>query len=104
MNNLNPTKNCAGSARTDPNTAFEAMKADANNGGFSIDGSKNNSTGSRSPTGKPEWRCTQCGKLLGMANGNQLHIRVQKHREYLVGLPVTANCHGCGTLNRKSAS
>jgi RNase P subunit RPR2 len=51
-----------------------------------------------------EWRCTQCGKLLGMANGNQLHIRVQKHREYLVGLPVTANCHGCGTLNRKSAS
>jgi hypothetical protein len=39
-----------------------------------------------------------------MANGNQLHIRVQKHREYLVGLPVTANCHGCGTLNRKSAS
>jgi hypothetical protein len=57
-----------------------------------------------SGTKGPEWRCTQCGKLLGMANGNQLHIRVQKHREYLVGLPVTANCHGCGTLNRKSAS
>jgi len=51
----------------------------------------------------PEWRCTQCGKLLGVAKGNQLHIRVQKHREYLVGFPVTANCHGCGTLNKKSA-
>jgi len=50
----------------------------------------------------PEWRCTQCGKLLGVAKGNQLHIRVQKHREYLVGFPVTANCHGCGTLNKKS--
>ncbi len=52
---------------------------------------------------KPEWRCTDCGKLLGVANGNQLHIRVQKNREYLVGYPVTANCHGCGTLNRKAA-
>lgn len=52
--------------------------------------------------GKPEWRCTQCSKLLGVAKGNQLHIRVQKHREYLVGFPVTANCHGCGTLNEKS--
>lgn len=31
-----------------------------------------------------EWRCTQCGKLLGMAKGSQLHIRVQKNREYLV--------------------
>jgi len=50
-----------------------------------------------------EWRCTQCGKLLGMAKGSQLHIRVQKNREYLVGFPVTANCHGCGTLNSKSA-
>jgi hypothetical protein len=99
MNTVNPNKNFAGSTHTNPNTAFEAMQADANNGG-----SNNNSPGSRSLTGKPEWRCTQCGKLLGMANGNQLHIRVQKHREYLVGLPVTANCHGCGTLNRKSAS
>jgi len=51
----------------------------------------------------PEWRCTECGKLLGVAKGNQLHIRVQKNREYMVGYPVTANCHGCGTLNSKSA-
>lgn len=50
-----------------------------------------------------EWRCTQCGKLLGMTQGNQLHIRVQKSREYIVGYPVTASCHGCGTLNSKSA-
>ena len=54
-------------------------------------------------TSWPEWRCTQCGKLLGVAKGNQLHIRVQKNREYMVGFPVTANCHGCGTLNSKSA-
>jgi|GEM_PF-409972 hypothetical protein len=104
MNNFNPNKNFAGSARTDPNMAFKAMQADADNGGSSNGGSNNKSSGSHSPTGKPDWRCTQCGKLLGMSNGNQLHIRVQKNREYLVGLPVTANCHGCGTLNRKSAS
>ena len=54
-------------------------------------------------TGKPEWCCTECGKLLGVAKGNQLHIRVQKNREYMVGYPVTANCHGCGTLNSRSA-
>ncbi len=53
--------------------------------------------------GKPEWRCTECGKLLGVAKGNQLQIRVKKYREYLVGYPVTANCHGCGTLNRRTA-
>ena len=64
----------------------------------------NGPTRTSSDSSGSAWRCSECGKLLGMANGNQLHIRVQKHREYLVGLPVTANCHGCGTLNRKSAS
>jgi hypothetical protein len=54
-------------------------------------------------TSWPEWRCTDCGKLLGVAKGNQLHIRLQKNREYMVGYPVTANCHGCGTLNSKTA-
>ena len=70
----------------------------ANDGGDNAPVTSGGMTG-----GEPEWRCTECGKLLGVANGNQLHIRVQKHREYLVGFPVTANCHGCGTLNKKSA-
>lgn len=70
----------------------------ANDAGTNGPTSSGNLTG-----GEPEWRCTECGKLLGVASGNQLHIRVQKHREYLVGFPVTANCHGCGTLNKKSA-
>jgi len=52
----------------------------------------------------PEWRCTECGKLLGVAKGNQLHIRVtEKPASTWFGYPVTANCHGCGTLNSKSA-
>ena len=69
-----------------------------------LNGVKDNGT-PRTSSGAsfPEWRCTQCGKLLGVAKGNQLHIRVQKNREYMVGYPVTANCHGCGTLNSKSA-
>ncbi|MEI6644337.1 MAG: hypothetical protein WCL10_20190 [Novosphingobium sp.] len=99
MNDFNPNNNFLPSTRNVPTIAFDAMQGGGNNGG-----SNNKCSGSQSPDGKPEWRCTQCSKLLGMANGNQLHIRVQKHREYLVGLPVTANCHGCGTLNRKSAS
>ena len=70
----------------------------ANDGGDNAPVTSGGMTG-----GEPEWRCTECGKLLGVANGNQLHIRVQKHREYLVGFPVTANCHGCGTLNNKSS-
>lgn len=46
-----------------------------------------------------EWRCIECGKLLGVRHGARLHIRLQRHN-YLVSLPVDATCHGCGTPNR----
>lgn len=46
-----------------------------------------------------EWRCTQCGKLLGQTKGDRLHVRFARGHEYLVGLPATCACRYCGTLN-----
>lgn len=46
-----------------------------------------------------EWRCLECGKLLGVRHGARLHIRLQRHN-YLVSLPVEATCPGCETRNR----
>lgn len=46
-----------------------------------------------------EWRCSQCGKLLGVANENRLHIRFSRGHEYMVGYPVTGICRGCQTMN-----
>jgi hypothetical protein len=52
------------------------------------------------PSPKPvEWRCLECGKLLGVRHGAQLNIRLQGHC-YLVNLPVEAICRGCGAENR----
>lgn len=45
-----------------------------------------------------EWRCNDCGKLLGMANASQMQIR-RKPLDYVVSLPVVATCYGCGALN-----
>lgn len=52
---------------------------------------------------KTEWRCKECGKLLGEIEGTRLHIRVSRGREYLVGLPVTSVCRGCHSLNELPA-
>ena len=46
-----------------------------------------------------EWRCLECGKLLGVRHGARVHIRLQRHN-YLVSLPVEAVCYGCGTENK----
>lgn len=46
-----------------------------------------------------EWRCTHCEKLLGMIEGDRLHIRFARGHEYLVGLPTTSVCRSCGGLN-----
>ena len=46
-----------------------------------------------------EWRCTRCGKLLGLREGDRLHIRFARGHEYLVGFPVTGICRSCRTLN-----
>lgn len=53
------------------------------------------------PTNPPtaEWRCRDCGKLLGKRHGARLHISLQGH-DYRVNLPAEAVCRGCGTVNR----
>jgi len=48
---------------------------------------------------KQEWRCTRCGKLLGVLEGTRLHIRFARGHEYIVGFPATSVCRGCRTLN-----
>ncbi len=50
----------------------------------------------------PEWRCSRCGKLLGLISKARIHLRFARGHEYLAGLPVTATCRGCGTLNELS--
>lgn len=48
---------------------------------------------------KREWRCTGCGKLLGVLDRDRLHIRFARGHEYLVGFPATTVCRSCRTLN-----
>ena len=48
---------------------------------------------------KREWRCTRCGKLLGILDGRRLHIRYARGHQYFVSFPVTGVCPGCGTMN-----
>lgn len=52
-----------------------------------------------SPVQAVEWRCHDCGKLLGVHHGPRLHIRLQRHN-YFVSLPAEAVCPGCGAENR----
>lgn len=46
-----------------------------------------------------DWECRECRKLLGRYDGSRMEIRVGIKFYYLVGLPVTSRCPGCGTLN-----
>lgn len=46
-----------------------------------------------------EWRCSRCGKLLGVLRDGRLHLRFARGHEYLVGFPATSVCRGCRTLN-----
>jgi phage FluMu protein Com len=46
-----------------------------------------------------DWRCSCCGKLLGICSDGSMHLRFARGPEYFVGFPVTAKCPGCGTLN-----
>jgi len=55
------------------------------------------------PAFTEEWRCQDCGKLLGKGNGDQMQIR-RKPAEYVVSFPVTAKCPGCSALNVKNKS
>ena len=53
--------------------------------------------------GSTEWRCVCCGKLLGVCRDGRMHLRFARGHEYLVSLPATATCRGCGTLNQAAA-
>jgi len=48
---------------------------------------------------KHEWRCIRCGKLLGVLEGDRLHIRFARGHQYIVGFPATSVCRSCRTLN-----
>lgn len=54
---------------------------------------------SKSEIAASEWRCLECGKLLGVRHGARLHVRVQRHN-YLVSLPAEAVCPVCDAKNR----
>ena len=47
----------------------------------------------------PQWRCTCCGKLLGVCREGRMHLRFTRGHEYHVGFPVQGTCRDCGTLN-----
>ena len=46
-----------------------------------------------------EWRCDDCGKLLGILRDGRLYIRFSRGPQYLVGFPATSSCPGCGAMN-----
>lgn len=46
-----------------------------------------------------EWRCSRCGKMLGILRDGRLHLRFARGHEFLVGFPATGVCRGCRTLN-----
>ena len=48
---------------------------------------------------KNDWRCSRCGKRLGVQRDGRLHLSFARGHEYLVGFPVTCVCRGCRTLN-----
>ena len=47
-----------------------------------------------------EWRCSNCGRLLGVTRSGRLHVRFTRGHEYIAALPATCTCRGCGALNR----
>ena len=51
-----------------------------------------------------DWRCMGCGKLLGVRRDGVMHLSFARGHEYLVSLPATATCRGCGTLNQATAN
>lgn len=50
-----------------------------------------------------DWRCSCCGKLLGVRRDGLMHLRFQRGHEYLVSYPATATCRDCGVLNHANS-
>lgn len=51
------------------------------------------------PAASREWRCYDCGKLLGLVQEGRLFLRLSRGHTYLVGFPATTVCRGCRALN-----
>ncbi len=45
-----------------------------------------------------EWRCRQCGTLLGVQRGPRLHLKY-KTAQFVVSGPVMAICRRCSEIN-----
>ena len=46
-----------------------------------------------------QWRCRQCGTLLGVATGDEVEVRY-KTAVYRVRGELATDCRKCGTANR----
>jgi len=46
-----------------------------------------------------EWRCSHCGKLLGIIRDERIHLKFARGHEYIVGFPGISVCRSCRTLN-----
>ena len=47
-----------------------------------------------------QWRCSTCGRLLGVIRSGRLHVRFTRGHEYIAALPASCTCRGCGALNQ----
>jgi hypothetical protein len=52
---------------------------------------------------KNDWRCKRCRKLLGVIEGERIHIQFSRGHQYIVGAPATSVCRNCQTLNELPA-
>ena len=50
-----------------------------------------------------QWRCSRCGRLLGVLESERLHLRFGRVHDYLVSFPATSVCPKCRALNEMSA-
>ncbi len=51
-----------------------------------------------------EWRCSECGMLLGVLKQDRVRIRFGRTHEYIASLPVTCTCKRCHTLHELSSA
>jgi len=42
-----------------------------------------------------EWRCSRCGRLLGVVYHRLIHLKFAGGHEYLVTRPASARCPRC---------
>ena len=59
--------------------------------------------GARSADMSADWRCSCCGKLLGIRRDGLMHLSFARGHEYLVSYPATATCRRCGAPNQATA-